>query len=103
MKTEAQRVADFRNRLAQRRASWAIDIPARRRVTLELTAEQQRLLKRATRHVFPSVDFIFYSDRIEPSGHALCCLKFREAGKPAKARGRKPSGRRARTSSRASR
>ena len=100
MKTQAQRVADFRRRLAQRRASWAIDIPARKRVTLELTEEQQRLLQRATRHVFPSVDLIFTSDHIEPSGHALCCLKFREGGK---SRGRKPSGRSARTASRASR
>src|SRR6266542_1464611 len=103
MKTEAQRVADFRKRLAQRKASWAIDIPVRNRITLELTQEQQLLLKRATRHVFPTVDLIFYSDKIEPSGHALCCLKFRETGKPAKPRGRKPTSRGARTSTRASR
>jgi hypothetical protein len=90
MKTEARRVAGFRRRLAQRAASWAIEIPATKRINLELTQEQQRLLRRATRHVFPSVDFIFYSDAIAPSGHALACLKFVQTGKTGKSRARKP-------------
>jgi hypothetical protein len=85
MATQAQRVAGFRKRLSKRAASWAIDIPATRRINLELTEEQQRVLRRATGQVFPSVDLIFYSKDIAPSGHALACLKFRKSG----ARGRR--------------
>lgn len=103
MKTEAQRVAGFRRRLALRAASWAIDIPATKRISLDLTHEQQELLRRATRHVFSSVDLIFYSDAIAPTGHALARLKFRDTGKTAKPRARKPRSRSARASNRASR
>ena len=80
MATQAQRVAGFRKRLSQRAASWEIDIPATKRINLELTAEQQEVLRRATKHVFPSMDLIFYSDAIAPTGHALACLKFRKSG-----------------------
>lgn len=80
MATQAQRVGGFRKRLSRRAASWEIDIPATRRINLELTAEQQEVLRRATKHVFPSMDLIFYSDAIAPSGHALACLKFRKSG-----------------------
>jgi hypothetical protein len=100
MPTEAQRVAGFRKRLSLRAASWAIDIPATRRISLELTHEQQEVLRRATKHVFPSVELIFYSDAIAPTGHALACLKFRKSGK---SRARKPRSRSARASSRTSR
>jgi hypothetical protein len=79
MATQTQRVAGFRKRLSQRAASWAIDIPATKRINLELTAEQQEVLRRATKHVFPSMDLIFYSDAIAPTGHALACLKFRKS------------------------
>lgn len=103
MKTEAQRVAGFRRRLSLQAASWTIDIPATKRIRLDLTHEQQELLRRATRHVFPSVDLIFYSDAIAPTGHALACLKFRKSGKTAKPRARQQRSRSARASSRASR
>jgi hypothetical protein len=100
MATQAQKVAGFRKRLSQRAASWAIDIPATRRINLELTEEQQEVLRRATRHVFPSVDLIFYSDEVAPTGHALACLKFRKSGN---SRTRKPGSRSARASARTSR
>jgi len=96
MKTGAQRLAAFRKRLAARQASWTIDIPARRRITLELTRPQQELLRRATKHVVPSVTLVFSSDVLEPSGHALACLELRGSTKRAKARGRKPGRRAAR-------
>lgn len=75
MKTETRKVAVFRNRLANRQSSWAIDIPAKRRITLELTDQQQEILQRVTKHVIPSVTLIFYSDDMEPSGRALAYLK----------------------------
>jgi hypothetical protein len=96
MKAGARRLADFRKRLAARRASWAIEIPARRRITLELTGEQQELLRSATRRVVPSVTLVFSSDRLEPTGHALACLELRGSTKRAKPRSRKPGRRAAR-------
>jgi hypothetical protein len=100
MATQAKRVAGFRKRLSRREATWAIDILATKRVNLELTEEQQEVLRRATRHVFPSLDLIFYSDEIAPSGHALACLKFRKSGSSRKGKAR---SKRARASARSSR
>jgi len=88
MKAGARRLAAFRKRLAARQASWAIEIPARRRLTLELTREQQELLRRATRHVVPSVTLVFSSNVLEPTGHALACLDLRGSAKRAKRRSR---------------
>jgi hypothetical protein len=85
-------VAAFRKRLAARQASWAIDIPVRRRVTLDLTSAQQALLRRATRRVVPSVTLVFSSRTLEPTGHALACLELRDAARRA-APGRRRSGR----------
>lgn len=64
MKTEAEKVADFRNRIATRTASWAIEIAPRVKVTLDLTQEQQVLLKRATRRIFPCITVVFHSNSI---------------------------------------
>jgi hypothetical protein len=94
MKTGTQRLAAFRKRLAARQASWAIEIPARRRITLELTKAQQELLRRATRHVVPSLTLVLSSDVLEPTGHALACLELRGSTKRAQAQRRTP-GRRA--------
>jgi hypothetical protein len=88
MKTRARKLAAFRKRLAARQASWAIEIPARRRITLDLTEEQQGLLRRATKHVVPAVTLVFSSNVLEPTGHALACLELRGSAKRAKARGR---------------
>ena len=104
MKTEAQKLADFRKRLADGKASWLIDIAAKRRVKLDLTREQQELLRKATRHVFPSVTVIFHSDVIEQPKHAaLCCLEYPGPAKPEKSRVRKTPSQAARKSTRASR
>jgi hypothetical protein len=89
-------VAAFRRRLAARQASWAIDIPARRSITLELTQPQQEQLRRATRRVVPSVTLVFSSNVLEPTGHALARLELRRAAKRAKPRRRKPGSRAAR-------
>jgi hypothetical protein len=96
MKTGAQRVAAFRKRLAARHAGWAIEIPARQRITLELTEDQQELLRRATKHVVPSVTLVFSSNVLEPTGHALACLELRGSTGRASARRRKPGRRAAR-------
>lgn len=96
MKTGAQRLAAFRKRLAARQASWAIEIPARRRITLELTGAQQELLRKATKQVVPSVTLVFSSNVLEPTGHALACLELRRSTGRASARGRKPRRRAAR-------
>ena len=82
MKTEAQKVAEFRKRLDVGTASWAIDIPAIKRITLELTAEQQQLLKRATKQVVPSLTLFLQSNELPPNGHALACLQVQESPKP---------------------
>ncbi len=79
MKARAGKVAAFRKRLAARQASWAIEIPARRRITLELTQQQQDVLKRATKHVVPAVTLVFSSNVLEPTGHALACLQLGSA------------------------
>lgn len=100
MASQAKRVAGFRKRLSGRSATWAIDILATNRINLELTEEQQEVLRRATRHAISSVDLIFYSDEIAPTGHALACLKFRKPG--SSRRGARRS-KRARASARASR
>lgn len=94
MKTGGQKLAAFRKRLAARQASWAIEIPARRRIILELTEAQQELLRRATKHVVPSVTLVFSSNVLEPTGHALACLELRGSTGRVPARGRK-AGRRA--------
>ncbi|HWC01242.1 MAG TPA: hypothetical protein VHF87_00600 [Methylomirabilota bacterium] len=78
-KTGERRLAAFRRRLAARRASWAIEIPARRRITLELTEAQQEMLRRATKHVVPSVTLVLSSNTLEPNGHALACLELGSA------------------------
>ena len=100
MAAQAKRVAGFRKRLSRREATWAIDILATKRINLELTKEQQEVLRRATRHVFPSVDLIFYSDEIAPSGHALACLKFGKSGSSRKGKARSKSARAAARASR---
>jgi hypothetical protein len=107
MATEAQKLAAFRKRLAIQRAAWLIDIDISRKrsVTLELTAEQQALLRRATRRVFPSATLIFESNVITSPVHtALCNL---ETGRPAaraKSRAKKPAaGRGGRKPARATR
>jgi hypothetical protein len=96
MATQARRVAAFRRRLAARQASWSIEIPARRRITLELTQPQQEQLRRATKRVVPSVTLVFSSNALDPNGHALACLELRRAAKPAQSRRRKPGSRAAR-------
>jgi hypothetical protein len=95
-KTAARRVAAFRRRLAARQASWAIEIPARRRLTLELTEAQQALLRRATSRVVPSVTLVFSSATLEPTGHALACLDLRGSARRARSRARKVRRRAAR-------
>jgi hypothetical protein len=100
MARQTKRVAGFRKRLSRREAIWAIDILATKRVSLELTEEQQEVLRRATRHVFPSLDLIFYSGEVAPSGHALACLKFRKPGASRRGKARSKS---AKTSARKSR
>lgn len=94
MKARARKVKAFRRRLAARQASWAIEIPARRRITLELTREQQELLRSATRQAVPAVTLVFASEVLEPSGHALACLELR--GSTKRARRRSPGRRAAR-------
>ena len=96
MATQARRVAAFRRRLAARQASWAIDIPARRRITLELTELQQEQLLRATKRVVPSVTLVFSSNVLEPNGHALARLELRRRATRVKLRRRKPGSRAAR-------
>jgi hypothetical protein len=81
MKSEAKRVAEFRKKLDVNTASWAIDIPAIKRITLELTAEQQQLLKRATRKSVPSLTLVLQSSTLPPNGHALACLQIQPAAK----------------------
>jgi hypothetical protein len=103
MKTQARKVAAFRGRLANRQANWAIDTPARaewtidipatKRITLQLTEEQQALLRRETKHHVPSVTLVLYSDRLEPDGQALAYL---EIGRSLRqARPRRKAGKRA--------
>jgi hypothetical protein len=82
MKTEARKVAEFRKRLDVGTASWAIDIPAIKRITLELTAEQQQLLKRATKQDVPSLTLVLQSNQLPPNGHALACLQVQGSPKP---------------------
>lgn len=82
MKTEAQKVAEFRKRLDVGIASWAIDIPAIKRITLELTAQQQEILKRATKQVVPSLTLVLQSTQLPPNGHALACLQVQDSPKP---------------------
>ena len=94
MKARTRKIAAFRRRLAARQASWAIEIPARRRLTIELTREQQALLMRATKQLVPSVTLVFSSNALEPTGHALACLELRGSMRGAKAR--KPGRRSAR-------
>src|SRR6266498_3475293 len=53
--TEARKVAAFRKRLASRKINWVIDIPVRRRITVELTRQQQQLLRRVTRQQIRSL------------------------------------------------
>jgi hypothetical protein len=86
MNSEERKVAAFRKRLAARQTSWAIDISARqKRVTLELTSEQQELLKRATRQRVPAVTLVF-SDAAKPAGDALAILEtaMSEAKRPSR-------------------
>ena len=82
MKTDAKKVAEFRKRMDVGVASWAIDIPAIRRITLELTEEQQQILKRATRQVVPSLTLVLQSAQLPPNGHALACLQVTGSPKP---------------------
>jgi hypothetical protein len=65
--------------VSQTSGSWAIEIPARRRITLELTEAQQEMLRRATKHVVPSVTLVLSSNTLEPNGHALACLELGSA------------------------
>jgi len=82
MKTDAKKVAEFRKRMKLDSASWAIDIPAIRRITLELTEEQQQILKRATRQVVPSLTLVLQAPQLPPNGHALACLQVTGSPKP---------------------
>jgi len=88
MKTEVKKVAEFRRRLDVNIAIWAIDIPAIRRITLELTPEQQQVLKRATRQVVPSLTLVLQSNELPPNGHALACLQI-QAPPKSKSRSKK--------------
>ena len=88
MKARARRVGAFRRRLATQQASWAIELPALRRITLELTAEQQAVLQRATRQMVPSVTLVLTSAALEPNGHALACLELAASGKRGSGRSR---------------
>ena len=104
MKTQAEKVADFRNRITSRTASWAIEIAPKVKVTLDLTRKQQALLKRATRRVFPSITVVFHSNSIEPPAHAtLCCLEVAASVKAEKPRARRPASKLATKSTQASR
>jgi hypothetical protein len=82
MKTEAQKVAEFPKRLDVGIASWAINIPAIKRITLELTAQQQEILKPATNQVVPSLTFVLQSAQLPPNEHALACLQVQDSPKP---------------------
>jgi hypothetical protein len=76
MASEERKVAAFRKRLAARQASWMIDISAtKKRVTLELTSEQQELLKKATKQRIPAVTLVFTSDAAKPAGCPLAILE----------------------------
>ena len=102
MATEAQKLAAYRKRLAIRKAAWLIDIDISRKraVTLELTAEQQALLRRATRRVFQSATLIFESNVITSPVHtALCNLETARPAARARPRVKKPAGGRVRRKS----
>ncbi len=88
MKATSAKVDTFRKRLALQQASWAIDIPAIRRITLELTREQQLLLRRATKEVIPSLTLILQSEKLPKNGHALACLEVAGSTQQPKSRGK---------------
>ncbi len=96
MNAETRKVAAFRKRLAARQANWAIDISARKRITLELTREQQELLRTVTKQVVPSVTLVFSSDMIEPTGNVLAMLELPDSATSSKPRSRTPGRRAAR-------
>ena len=98
MKSDDRKVAEFRQRLAVGQASWLIDIASNRRVTIDLTREQQALLMRATRRVIPSLTVVFQSPVVRPPEHAaLCTLTVRDTSVP---RARKAASKTARTPTR---
>lgn len=75
MKTEAQKVAEYRKRLADRKANWLIDITGHKRVMLDLTRRQRELLRDATHQDVSSVTLIFRSGaHAAPVRTALCNL-----------------------------
>jgi hypothetical protein len=81
MASKQSKVAAFRKRLAARQANWMIDIDIsarKKRVTLELTSEQQELLKKATKQRIPAVTLVFSSDVAKP---AVCPLAILETAK----------------------
>jgi len=94
MKTKTRKLTSFRRRLADPQALWGIELAVTRRLTLDLTREQQALVRRATKHVVPSVTLVFTSNRLEPNGHALACLELRDSAKRAASQSRR-RGRRA--------
>jgi hypothetical protein len=88
MKTASLKVDTFRKRLALQRAIWAIELPAIKRITLELTKEQQLLLRRATNQVIPSLTLVLQSTKLPKNGHALACLQVGGSTKQSKSRGK---------------
>jgi len=75
MKTEAEKVAAYRKRLADRKANWLIDIMGNKTVTLDLTRRQRDVLQQATHQDVSSVTLIFQSGvRAAPVRTALCNL-----------------------------
>ena len=81
--SNARKVAAFRRRLGSVKINWVIDIPARRRITMELTPEQQQLLRRATKQRIRSLTLAVYPDVLHPKDYSLAIVKIRrqrEAG-----------------------
>jgi hypothetical protein len=106
MKTEAQKVADYRKRLADRKANWLIDITGKKTVSLVLTSPQQELLRKATHQDFSSVTLIFQAGATAaPVRTALCNLISDASEGPEKPQTRKANSRPVRkaTGTRASR
>lgn len=94
MKTEIQKVADYRKRLADRKANWLIDITGKKTVSLVLTPRQQELLRKATHQGFSSVTLIFQSGATAaPVRTALCNLISDASDEPEKPQVRRANSR----------
>jgi hypothetical protein len=77
--SKARKVAAFRRRLASVKINWVIDIPVRRRITLELTPAQQQQLRRATRQRIRALTLGVYPDVLHPQNRALAIVKIRRS------------------------